>query len=184
MHRPARLILFFCAVTAAAQESPKYTARELFYSAASDSAPAPKAAPKPAPPAPKKAVSPGKPSVPPATPSAPAAAVDPPRPPASQPTQPVALPGGGAIVKASLETAPAPATGTPLGLKYPILRKSGDDMLEVPRETIFHSGDRIQVSVQTNGPGYLYIVTQGSSGEWQPLFPTADVADGDNHVDG
>lgn len=81
-------------------------------------------------------------------------------------------------------TAPAPASGTPLGLKYTILKKSGDDMVEVAPDTVFHAGDRIQVSVQTNGPGYLYVITKGSSGTWQPLFPSPELADGNNHVDG
>src|SRR5205823_3202029 len=36
----------------------------------------------------------------------------------------------------------------------------------------------------TNSPGYLYIVNQGSSGTWKPIFPSPEVADGDNHVDG
>jgi hypothetical protein len=89
------------------------------------------------------------------------------------------------IVKAAMvTTAPAPESGTPLGLKYTILKKSGDDMVEVPPDTVFHSGDRIQFSVQTNGPGYLYIVSKGASGTWAPMFPSPEVADGDNHVDG
>lgn len=90
------------------------------------------------------------------------------------------------IVKASLTTttAPAPETGTPLGLKYTILRKSGDEMVEVPPDTVFHTGDRIQLSVQTNGPGYLYVIHRGSSGTWRPMFPSPEVADGNNHVDG
>ena len=81
-------------------------------------------------------------------------------------------------------TAPKPENGTPLGLKYTILRKSGDDMVEVPPDTVFHAGDRVQLSVQTNGPGYLYIVNRGTSGTWRPMFPSPEVADGDNHVDG
>ncbi len=81
-------------------------------------------------------------------------------------------------------TAPAPASGTALGLKYTVLRKSGDEMVEVPTSTIFHAGDRLQLSVQTNSPGYLYIVAKGPSGTWRPMFPSPEVADGDNHVDG
>jgi hypothetical protein len=167
----------------------QFTARELFYSAASEAPQAAKDAPKPAAPPAKKAAAPKKPPVPPpaqttaaAPPSAPA---PPPAPqPASQPTQPVALPGGATVIRASLSTAPAPATGTPLGLKYTILKKSGDDMVEVPPDTVFHNGDHMQFSVQTNGPGYLYVITQGSSGTWTPLFPSPEVADGNNHVDG
>jgi hypothetical protein len=81
-------------------------------------------------------------------------------------------------------TAPAPENGTPLGLKYTILRKSGDEMVEVPPDTVFHSGDRIQFSVQTNGPGYLYIVALGTSGTWRAMFPSPELADGNNRVDG
>lgn len=182
MHRSSLPILV-CAFTAAAQDAPKprFTARELFYSA-SEPAPAAKEAPKPAAPAPKKAASPKKPPVSP--PPAETIAAVPPAAPVAQHNQPAALPSGGSVVKASTSTAPAPATGTPLGLKYTILKKSGDDMVEVPPDTVFHSGDRIQFSVQTNGPGYLYIVSQGSSGTWTPMFPSAEVADGSNHVDG
>ena len=88
------------------------------------------------------------------------------------------------MVKAALVTAPAPVSGTPLGLKYTILKKSGDDMVEVAPDTVFHAGDRVQLSVQTNGPGYLYIILRGTSGTWTPMFPSPEVADGNNHVDG
>jgi len=57
-------------------------------------------------------------------------------------------------------------------------------MVEVPPDTVFHAGDRIQFNVQTNGPGYLYIVSQGSSGTWKAIFPSAEVEDGNNRVDG
>jgi hypothetical protein len=42
----------------------------------------------------------------------------------------------------------------------------------------------VQFSVQPNGPGYLYIVKQGSSGMWKPVFPSSEVADADNRVEG
>ena len=182
MHHSVCSVLFVCALTAAAQEAPQpqYTARELFYSAASNQPAPAKPATAPAPAPPKKAATPKKP----ATLPPPPAVADTPRPPASQGIQPIGSPNSGMVVKASMTTAPAPPSGTPLGLKYTVLRKSGDDMVEVPPDTIFHSGDRIQLSVQTNGPGYLYIIHQGSSGTWQPVFPSSDVAEGDNHVDG
>jgi hypothetical protein len=188
MLRTFCLLMSLSAFIAVAQDAPKpqFTARELFYSAAPDAPPA-KGAPK----APKNAMSAKKAPVAPsqtaavsAPPKAPQAGAVSTPPGAPQPTPPVALPGGGSLIKASAATAPAPATGTPLGLKYTILKKSGDEMVEVPPDTIFHSGDRIQFSVQTNGPGYLYIISQGSSGTWRPMFPSPDVDDGNNHVDG
>ena len=31
--------------------------------------------------------------------------------------------------------------------------------------------------------GYLYIVHQGTSGTWKPLFPSAEVEEGNNHIE-
>jgi hypothetical protein len=63
------------------------------------------------------------------------------------------------------------AARAPLGLRYAILKMSGIDAVEVPPSTTFHSGDRIQLRVQANTDGYLYVVTQGSSGAWRVTFP-------------
>lgn len=92
--------------------------------------------------------------------------------------------GGAHIIPVAAVTAPAPAQGQALGLRYTILKRSGGQMVEVAPDTVFHANDRIQFSVQTNGPGYLYIVLQGSSGTWKPIFPSPEVEDGDNHVEG
>lgn len=93
-----------------------------------------------------------------------------------------ALPGGGRMIQAS--TAPAPASGTALGLKYTLLKLVGGEMSPVAPDTVFRAGDRIQFSVETNGPGYLYIISQGSSGMWKPMFPSTEVDGGSNHVEG
>lgn len=190
---------FAVIVVAVAQESkPQFTARELFYAASQ----APKT-PTPAP---------AKPAAPPAATQAQtvnrtakrapseSAALKTPSPaveaavlPKVSDLQPQssdlpARPAGSTspIVTAAttISMAPVPATGTPLGLRYTILKRSGDEMTEVAPGTVFHSGDAIQFSVQSNGPGYLYIIAQGSSGTWKPLFPSPDVADGNNFVDG
>ena len=170
-----------CIFAVAAQEAPKpqLTARELFYSAASQPAPAATAPPRPSPKPPTKAT------------SAPARIVTGVQPPLHV-TAPTHVEAGHGSVDAPVipavvvvpSTAPAPSTGTALGLKYTVLRRSGNDMVEVPPDTVFHAGDRIQLSVQTNGPGYLYIVSQGSSGTWKPMFPSTEVEDGNNRVDG
>ena len=44
-------------------------------------------------------------------------------------------------------------------------------MTAVPANTVFHAGDKIQLEVQANSPGYLYIISKGSSGTWKPMFP-------------
>jgi hypothetical protein len=83
-------------------------------------------------------------------------------------------------------TAPMPANGAPpLGLRYTVLKlDAGNNPTEVSSETVFHSGDRIRFSIETNAPGYLYIVNQGSSGTWKVMFPSAEIDDGSNRVEG
>jgi len=163
---------------AAAQTTSKmqFTARELFYAAPQ----APKAAPsvKPTPPTPpkKKAAS---------------TAVDVarqdthvPEPPRPVDTTPPAPATNARVMQTVAQRAPAPSSGPALGLRYNILKLTNGEMTEVPPDTVFHAGDRIQFSVQTNGPGYLYIVSQGSSGTWKPMFPSPEVEEGNNRVEG
>jgi len=71
----------------------------------------------------------------------------------------------------------------PLGLRYGFLRKgAGEDYEEVNADSVFHAGDRIRFSVQTNDTAYLYIVMRGSSGTWKVLFPTNEIEGGSNLV--
>ena len=57
---------------------------------------------------------------------------------------------------------PAPA----IGLKFWILKRDAQgQMVEVPPDTEFHSGDAIQIKVETNCPGYLYILNRAASGK-------------------
>jgi len=81
-------------------------------------------------------------------------------------------------------TAPPPVSGTALGLKYTILKLSGDAMTPAAPSSLFHAGDKIQFSIETNSAGYLYIVSQGSSGTWRPMFPSPEIEGGNNHVEG
>jgi hypothetical protein len=73
--------------------------------------------------------------------------------------------------------------GPPLALKYRILKRTEEARYdEVDTDTIFHSGDKIRVSVESNDDGYLYIVQQGSSKTWNLLFPSDDIENGSNHI--
>lgn len=164
-----RLLLGVCfGFVVGAQEpaKPQLTARELFYAAVGTPAAAPAA--KPAGP---KAAPPKEPR--PANISAPSR------------SEPVNTSETAADAAAASPASLAPSRAEPpLGLKYTILKRSGDDMIEVPAHTVFHAGDRIRINVETNQPGFLYIINRGSSGLWQPLFPSSDVDDGSNHVEG
>jgi hypothetical protein len=75
-------------------------------------------------------------------------------------------------------------TSTRLGLRYTLLQKNADERyVEVMPSTVFHSGDRVKVSIMANHQGYLYIIQQGSSGNWSPIFPSADAPRDSNFVE-
>jgi hypothetical protein len=75
-------------------------------------------------------------------------------------------------------------TSARLGLRYTLLQKSPDERyVEVMPSTVFHSGDRVKVSIMANHQGYLYIIQQGSSGNWSPIFPSADAPRDSNFVE-
>lgn len=76
-----------------------------------------------------------------------------------------------------------PAVSHPLGIRYTVLKRADERMVEVAPETVFRAGDRIQFSVEPNDSGYLYIIHQGSSGTWKPLFPSEEIEDGNNRVE-
>ena len=63
-------------------------------------------------------------------------------------------------------------SNAPLGLRYTLLKRTANGKYEeILPDASFHRGDRVKVSVMANEPGYLYIVQQGSSGAWSPLYP-------------
>lgn len=76
-----------------------------------------------------------------------------------------------------------PTDLNPLGMRYTLIKRVGSSAQEVPVDTAFRSGDRIQVAVETNESGYLYIIARGSSGAWRPLFPSAEVGGGSNRIE-
>jgi hypothetical protein len=84
---------------------------------------------------------------------------------------------GGHVIAASI-------TNAPLGLRYAVLKRDPNGAYrEVDPDTSFRTGDAIRLQVETNTPGYLYVVTQGTSGQWQLLFPRPEVAGGSNRVE-
>ena len=76
-----------------------------------------------------------------------------------------------------------PAAYTPLGLRYSLLYSSdGERYSEVDADAVFRSGDKLKFSTQSNEPAYLYVISRGSSGSWQVLFPSSEMGGGDNKV--
>jgi hypothetical protein len=132
--------------------------------AARDAAAKPKTAAKPAPP-------------PKASPT-PQVAVVPRAPSVRSPSNADAASGTSAnIIRASYSS-------EPLGLRYTLAKKVAGELVDIAPDAVFHSGDHIQVGVEVTEPGYLYVVSQGTSGTWEVLFPSARIGNGDNRIQG
>lgn len=167
------LCTLLCAV-AWGQQDRKLTPREMFYSA---------------PPAASSAGDHSSPAPPAAKPAAKRSS---PRhmPPAASDSEP-------AIAATSKSTTPAPPAGrqdgpfvnvalqsyAPLGVRYSVLKMGASGDEEADSDAVFHSGDRIRLSVEVNDAGYLYIINRGSSGVWKVLFPSPETSGGDNRVE-
>jgi hypothetical protein len=164
----------------APQNFRQLSARELFYAPAAPLAPAKSQEARPV----KK--SPAKPAAPAAPASvAESAAVAPKASP--PPAVPARTNGGAPARPARADIVPAaysPSPDKPLGLRYSLVRNTGgDEYREVDADTVFRSGDRIRVAVESNDTGYLYIAMKGSSGSWKVLFPSAEITGGSNLVE-
>ena len=71
----------------------------------------------------------------------------------------------------------------PLGLRYSLLRRSDSGRYdEVDTNTTFHSGDKIKVVVKGNDPGFLYVISRGTSGTWMVQFPSSEIDGGNNRI--
>jgi len=70
-----------------------------------------------------------------------------------------------------------------LGLRCSLmLRGANNEYAEVTPGSVFHSGDHIRLSVLGNEPGYLYVIQQGSTGSWSPIFPPPNGAPDANKI--
>jgi len=160
-------LLVFSAAPAWSQATKNLSAREIFYSPPAADPQPKKTASQPAKAKEKKPVEIAKSNP-----------VEPkpqdPKPASTAPSKPA----GGSM----LEVAYSPAESVPLGIRYSLLQRVDASSVEVDADTIFHSGDRIRLRVDVNTSGYLYIISRGSSGNWKPLFPSSEIAGGDNRV--
>jgi uncharacterized protein DUF4384 len=154
-----------------AQQQPQLKARELFYTPIPDSKPVPA---KENPEKESAKIAPPKSSKPKQAQSTKDTTET-----ASQ--SPKKSPDGTRVQNAS--TSGGQVVGPPLALKYRLLKRSPDGPYdEVDTDTIFKSGDKIRVSVESNDAAYLYIVQQGSSKTWNVLFPNEETEEGSNHI--
>jgi hypothetical protein len=70
-----------------------------------------------------------------------------------------------------------------LGLRCSVMLRGADkEYAEVTPGTLFHSGDHIRLSFLANEPGYFYVIQQGSSGAWSPIFPPPNAGPDANKI--
>jgi len=70
------------------------------------------------------------------------------------------------------------------GLKYRILeRESGGSLRAVPADSAFKTNDRIRFEIESNTPGFVYLLQQGSDSTWDVLFPSAEVRNSDDRLE-
>jgi hypothetical protein len=70
-----------------------------------------------------------------------------------------------------------------MGLKCRLLlRNASGSFLPVKPDSIFHTNDHIRLELESNAPGYLYVIQQGSDSTWQVLFPSVEIHDNNNRV--
>lgn len=72
----------------------------------------------------------------------------------------------------------------PIGLGYSLyMRDANGDPIRIDPARIFHAGDRIRISLETNTDGYLYVFHTENNGEPEMLYPDAKLDAGDNFVE-
>ena len=70
-----------------------------------------------------------------------------------------------------------------LGLRCSLLLRGLDNRyVEVPSDNVFQSGDHIRLGLLANEPGYIYVIQQGSTGTWSPVFPPPGSAPAANKI--
>jgi len=82
----------------------------------------------------------------------------------------------------------AAATITPvvqhLGLRYNLVLVDGKSHKYVSADRLFRGGECVQLEFAPNHSGYLYVFLQGTSGKWQVLFPSSQMSEEVNTVNG
>jgi hypothetical protein len=70
-----------------------------------------------------------------------------------------------------------------VGLRYRLIQQVADGgESDVDPTKTFKSGDRVRFAFESNIDGYLYVVQQGSSGNWTVLFPNPEINGGRNQI--
>jgi len=70
-----------------------------------------------------------------------------------------------------------------LGLRYTVVRVTANGSVDASDGDVFHAGDCVQLKVESNAAGYLYVLHHGPDGNWQPLMPSPKMPDESNRIE-
>jgi hypothetical protein len=84
------------------------------------------------------------------------------------------------------DTQKQPPPADHLGLRYRLLMvdKATNVTHPVDADSVFHTGDCLALELQPNRAGYLYVLAKESNGNWHPLFPSPEMEDEPETVQG
>ncbi len=93
-----------------------------------------------------------------------------------------------AASKSRIASAPRPvpqAAALHLGLRYNLALVNPDSgaSQEVDPERVLRTGECFALDFESNRSGYLYVLAKQTSGSWQPLLPSPEMADESNIID-
>jgi hypothetical protein len=75
-------------------------------------------------------------------------------------------------------------SSAPIGLGYSLyMRDANGDAVRVDPTRVFHAGDRIRISLETNTDGYLYVFHTENNSDPEMIYPDAKLDEGDNFVE-
>jgi hypothetical protein len=71
-----------------------------------------------------------------------------------------------------------------LGLNYSLMLVDGNCQggQPVDADRNFKTGEHFKLAIESNASGYLYILSQGTDGNWAPLMPSAEMTGEDNFL--
>ena len=70
-----------------------------------------------------------------------------------------------------------------LGLRYTLVKVTEAGNTDTSDADVFHAGDCVQLKVESNSSGFLYVLHHGPDGNWQPLMPSPKMPDESNRIE-
>ncbi|MBL8152377.1 MAG: protein kinase, partial [Blastocatellia bacterium] len=75
-----------------------------------------------------------------------------------------------------------PVMKTSLSYSFRVKRASDNKIFDISREVIFAENDKIQLNITAKQEGFLYILNQGPTDDWNILFPAPNINNGASWV--